>query len=181
MSSIGDLQDYVLTTISPGHHNSMGIELGGSSGVLNAGAAAAWPASNLALFIPFKIGFPYLVNQVLWVNGTTVGTNHVDVGVFDSQGNKLVSTGSTLTAGVSVFQSVNVTDTILERGIYYMAMAMDGTTDTIQRTASPLLPLLRSWGMYAQSTAFPLPAAATFAVLANAYLPQFAITSSAVI
>lgn len=179
---MGDLfspSDQVPPYFSTGSRNSAGASVGGGS--VNAmSAAVAWGAANLALFAPFVLGAPFTVQKMWWVNGATVGTNHVDVGIYDSQGNQILHSGSTLTSGVSVLQSVSVTATTLNPGLYYAAMAMDGTTDRV-RVFTASLQLLRAGGLLQMSTAFPLPAPAVFAQSTTAQLPFIGITSETVI
>lgn len=142
--------------------------------------ARAWVAANLALYMPILIGYPTTVVKMFWVNGSTVGTNHVDVGIYDSQGNQLVHSGSTLTAGASAVQSVSITSTTLEPGLYYIAMASDATTDTFQADNS-VVPVHRATGVYEQATAFPLPSPASFTGSTHAYLPFIAMTTQSTV
>lgn len=144
-------------------------------------SAAAWPAANLAIYIPFRVAGIAIATKIFWYNGATVGTNSVDVGIYDAQGNKLVSSGSTLTAGVSSLQSADITDTTLRRGLYFMAMAVNGTTDTFSRASSVDVRHLRGVAMYQQATAFNLPTTAVFAAVTNAYLPHVFITQQVTI
>lgn len=179
MSDIGTLIDYPQTVITPASLNSLG------AGVRPFGitwiAAAAWPSSNLAFFVPFTVGAPIIAQKMFWENGATVGTNTVDVGIYDSQGNRLVSLGATTTSGVSSIQTAAITPTTLETGLYYMAMVMNGTTDTVWRTAPSFTTLGRILGVLSQTTASPLPATATMVGSTTAYIPFIGITSNTVI
>lgn len=173
MSDIGALVDYPLPLV-----NSIGI----LSSLYGATAqtfqnAAVWPSANLAVYIPFTIGYPTTFVKATWFNGATVGTNHVDVGIYDSQGNRLVNTGSTLTSGASQIQSASITPTKLEQGSYFLAMSMDGTTDTVFRSATPAA-IISAWGLMNQATAFPLPTTASFSAPSFAQIPYFGITTN---
>lgn len=141
---------------------------------------AAWPTANKAFFIPVRISVSVIILKMLWFNGTTVGTNNVDVGIYDNQGNKIVSSGSILTSGTSSFQEANITDTTIEPGLYYMAMAMDGTTDTVRRQTDAV-PEGSFYGILEQASAFNLPANATFAAHSAAYIPYIGMTNKTLI
>jgi hypothetical protein len=132
-------------------------------------SGAAWFAANAAIFIPIIAAVRTTVTQMMWSNGATLSGN-VDAGIYDFNGNRLTSTGSTVQAGVSVSQITDVTDTILPRGLYYMALACSNTTATFSRTAVNQ-EQLRVSGVQIMTSAFPLPATATFANPTAAYLP----------
>lgn len=100
------------------------------------GASAAWLGINTAVFIPFTIEQAVTVYRMGWYNGTTVGTNNLDAGIFDRTcSTLLVSTGSTLSAGASAPQQVDVTDTFLPAGDYHIALSCNGTTATVFRVS----------------------------------------------
>lgn len=180
MSDIATLIDYQLPVVSSFGRNSLGPLLVGVNATLPA--ASAWSSANLAVFIPIMIGSTYTAVKMFWINGATVGTNHVDVGVYDSQGNQLVHIGSTLTAGASVIQSVDTTDITISPGLYYLAMVMDGTTDTVLQGGGGNLVIPLTGGAKIQATAFPLPSPAIYASFATATnIPFFGMTSSTVI
>lgn len=180
MSDIGQVVDYPLPVISTGSGESLGLEITNLVGSLGTGTAAAWPSANLAIFIPIRIGAIYTAVKMFWINGATVGTNSVDVGIYDNQGNRLVSQGSTLTAGANAVQIVDIADTVLAPGLYFMGMAMNGTTDTVARSAM-LATDWASFGVMSQVTAFPLPNPTTIISTTTAYIPFIAITSNTVV
>jgi hypothetical protein len=135
--------------------NAMGIAL----------AAAAYPETNRAMFVPVSVQAPLTVVKLFTLNGATASGN-VDVGIYDAGGVRLVSSGSTAQAGTSVIQEFNITDTLLLPGLYYLAIAADNTTGTFE-VWSANAAILRSLGILMQLTAFPLPATATFALYAG--------------
>jgi hypothetical protein len=137
-------------------------------------AAAAWPAVNLAIYIPFFLDQPKIAKQMFWENGGVAGTT--DVGIYDQYGNRLVSLGATTNAGT--VQVGNITDTALPPGTYYAAgLASTITTQTYLSAAVPQSNA-RFCGMQQQAVgAATLPNPATFAaVTANAYLPMIGIS-----
>jgi hypothetical protein len=135
----------------------------------------AWPTANLAIFIPVEIPYPYPLRYMAWLNGATVSGN-ADIGLYDSEGNRLVSSGSVAQASANAIQVQTLTTTLLKVGLYYMALAVDNTTATFSRWI-PGVEHLRVSGVRQASSAFVLPATPTFAVPANAYLPRIAMGS----
>lgn len=128
--------------------------------------STAWTSSNRALYIPFALPVPTLVRR-LWVAiGATGGTNSVDLGIYSDTGTRLVSHGGTTAGTANQVQFLDVTDTIIGPGAFYMACAMNGTTaTTIRITASNEWP--KAFGILMQASAYPLPATATFATVAS--------------
>lgn len=97
----------------------------------NFGIASAYPAASRVLAYPFEIGDGFLVQKVWWLNGTTVGTDSHDCGVYTEDGTTLlVSGGSTLSAGANAVQEVDCTDTLVLPGRYWCAFVSGGTTAT---------------------------------------------------
>lgn len=178
MTDVGAVIDYKVPIITSISANSLGPNMLTEPALTFA--AAVWPTANLAFFIPFRIAYPYLAQKMFWNNGATVGTNTIQVGIYDDQGNQLVISTATTTSGANVLQSVSITPTLLQRGLYYMAMVMNGATDIVWRTIPPI-PLARAWGVYTQVSAAPLPSPATFAGSATAYIPFLGLTSNATV
>ncbi len=133
----------------------------------------AWPTANLAIFVPFLVFTPFLAKIIGVDNGATVSGN-IDVGIYDGQQNRLVSTGSTAHAGTSTVQTFDITDTLLLPGIYYMAQAMDNTTGITHGPASTV-PIGGACGVLQMASAFPLPDPATFAAHAVAFIPILSV------
>ena len=154
---------------------SIGQESGRSVGSSSA-ASAAWPSANLAILIPFRLPAPLLVQRLFLLNGATASGN-VDIGIYDVAGTRLVSTGSTAQSGTSAVQSVDVTDTPLAAGLFYLALAMDGTTGTVQRKTTSNVASCKALGMAQVASAFALPATVTFATCTNAFIPYFGLTA----
>lgn len=125
------------------------------------GATAVWGAANGAYYQPFTIDEHQTITQLAWFNGTAVSGN-CDIGVYDWAGTRLVSIGSTAQSGTSTVQAVNIADTALSPGDYYLGMSMDNVTGQVFRL-SIHHSLCIAAGMKVQATgAFPLPATATF-------------------
>lgn len=136
-------------------------------------ASQAWGTANLALYFPILLppGVPPLT-KLWWQNGGTASGN-VDCGMYDAQGNRLVSTGSTAQSGTSTVQAVDITDTVIPSGLLYLALALSSATGTIWGAGAAGAGY--GFGVYRQTSAFPLPNPATFATIssAGALLPKF--------
>lgn len=124
-----------------------------------ASASGAWFSANDPLAIPFAVRETCVVHQLGWFNGSSAGGSF-DVGVYTTSFARLVSTGSTAGSGSASFQWVDVADTTLLPGRYFLVMVINATTaNRIQMyttTSSALL--VQMMGCYDSGTdAFPLP------------------------
>lgn len=135
-------------------------------------AGTAWPSANRAIFIPFGVARLFTAQKM---SAYTGATGNIDVGIYDEAGTRLVSLGST--AAASGTPSWDITDTVLSRGIYYMAMASDNTGFTIRATATNNnTATIEAFGMAQMASAFPLPSTATFAKVTSNFIPLIAIS-----
>jgi hypothetical protein len=135
---------------------------------------SGWPAANLAVYVPFTLDEQITVVKLFWSNGAAVAGN-VDAGIYDEAGARLVSSGSTVAAGTSTIQEVDVTDTRVAPGRYYLALAASSTGQQFQRTQAGSTTLLRAFGL-ANQVAFPLPSSATFAACGYDYIPMLGVS-----
>lgn len=139
--------------------------------------AFTWVA-NSAVYVPMTIPWPYPVNRVFWVNGSTVASANCDFGIYTTSGKKIYSTGSTVQSGASVPQFVTpATPFILDPGNYFFAWACDSTTSHAFAVAITTAAQASMIGIYSQASAMPLPASATFAALGTSLgVPLIGIT-----
>lgn len=144
-----------------------------AAGLLPAGlASAVWPVANKALFVPVRLSRALRLTRLFLHNGATASGNF-DVGIYDRNGNRLVSTGSTAQVGTSVLQIVTLgTPFLLDRGLYYLAAAMDNTTGTTNRASVSTVLFAQAAAMAEMASAFPLPTTATLASLVAGYIPD---------
>lgn len=171
---------FPLVTITPWSLESLGPLIAAVGGNASPGAAAAWPASNTALFVPFLVLAPCLIVKMASFNGGTVSGN-IDVGIYDERGTKLVSSGSTAQAGTNAWQSFDITDTLLGVGRFYLATAIDNTTGTLFRATVASAVLLSTTGVCQMASAFPLPATVTLATLTANTIPNVIATGRLVV
>lgn len=177
------LAPFVLPSLSPWHVESLGgglVPIGTLP--LNSITGAAWPAASLALYVPFNIPRLTSFDRMYTHNGATAADS-VDVGIYSLDGTRLTSKGLTAQAGTATLQFFTFASAILlPAGRYYMALALNGTTGTFLRGAFAAVQL-GSLGVYQQDLAGEsvpgtLPATATFAAMAQAYLPNFGLAQT---
>lgn len=148
---------------------------GGNIG-MDGYSSTVWPAANNAYFYPFLVSKQFTFATMFWMNAVTVAGN-VDIGVYNSDGVRLVSKGSTAMSGASGIQVVTVTSTTLPVGRYYMAMASDSATATFATYVIGQVLKTKFTGMAQQATAFALPTTAALATMGNDYIPLFGLST----
>ncbi len=167
------MTDFPQTLVLPGRKVIITLynlaSVGAATGSLGAAASAVWPAANRAIYVPFRISESIVIQNLFLQNGSAVSGNF-DIGILDIAGCKLVSSGSTAQAGVSVTQTVDITDTQIGPGLFYLALSFNNITATVLRSTSNAR-FLRLLGCAQEANAFPLPAVATFALVGSNYLP----------
>lgn len=146
---------------------------------LNDAASTVWPSANLALYVPILLSERVTVSQFFSYNGAAVG-NNLDLGLYTEDGTRVLSTGSVAQSGTNTIQEFDVTDTAVGPGVFFLAAACNGTTSTLF-VANPDAEFLRMLGCFQQASAFALPATATFAAMAQAYVPVVGICIRSVI
>lgn len=139
--------------------------------VLN-GSSGTWPAANRAIYIPVGIERSVVVDRMGVYNGSAVAGT-VDIGVYSQFGVKIVSTGATTQAGTSAVQVIDVTNTTLAPGTYYLALLLSSASGTTIRTTLNSLVLTACSCAQEEVGSGTLPSTATFATMANSYLPIF--------
>ena len=122
--------------------------------------AGAWPSANRAHFVPFRLPRPETVCKLACGTGTGT-TGNFDLGIYDAGGNRMVSSGSTAKTTATSERIVDVTDTLLLPGLYYLAMATDGVTNYLALGVNAAFAKLM--GAREVNTAFALPSTVTFA------------------
>src|SRR5258708_6191400 len=105
-----------------------------SNGSIKTVTSATWPTANKAFFYPFLLGKTISLTTLFTGTGNVTSGN-IDVGIYDTGGNRLVSSGSTAQDNSTTgnCQLYTVSAITLGPGVYYMALAMDNTTGKILR------------------------------------------------
>lgn len=136
--------------------------------------------ADKALYIP--VVFPEAVTAVkMWyvTGGTTNNAANIDLGVYDTSGTRLVSTGSTAynQNNNSTFTVIDIADTVLPAGLYYLALVCSSTNSGTQfmRWDMGTVGFAPS-GSLVEASALPLPDPATWAIpTTESFLPMFGI------
>jgi len=128
--------------------------------------------ANRAYLIPFHLAEPILVTKLGLANGA-VPAGNIDLGIYDSNFTRIVSSGSTAQAGVSVAQWIDITDTIIGPGDFYLALACSTISPFVSITLAT--PTANRSGMLQMASAFPLPATITPATIASGVLPMIGL------
>lgn len=135
-----------------------------------APASAVWPSANLAIYVPLRVPACVVVVK-LWYASSSTGTGNVDMGVYDAGGTAVVSATNAAKVASTTEAVFDVTDTVIGPGLYYIALSSDSGTDTFVRWA-PAAPIALANGVLTESSAYPLPATATWtADQTLAYVP----------
>lgn len=136
----------------------------------------AYPTANKAFYIPFRLRFPITVTSLWTANGTNASQTR-DVGIYSWDGRRIVSAGSTAGSGTSTLQVYSITATTIGPGMFYLAMASSGTTNAFLAAGPGDVRNEKPLGMFEQTTAFPLPATATFGTMVATYIPLFGLAT----
>lgn len=149
-----------LPVLNPWHPEAMGYQASNGVG-LAATSSRTWTVTDEAQLYPFRLGYPETITKLWIYNGATVSGNF-DIGIYDAEGTRIVSAGSTAQAGTNAVQSVDITDTLLGPGIYYMALVFDNTTATLfADTGWASVRAAQQSGLCRVASAFALPATVT--------------------
>lgn len=148
-----------------------GIDTYGPAGGLSAGfltlgnaAAAAWPTANLAIFVPIQVRRAVNVLK-LWYSSGATATGTIDIGVYDSVGNRKISLTNTNKGGVGEIYG-DTTNTGLTPGLYYMGLVNSTNSDTFFfSSTAPAAPIAAALGVLtAQLGSAVLPDPAGWAI-----------------
>lgn len=129
----------------------------------NAVTSTAWGTQYRAVYVPVRVPVRCVVRKLGYASSTTA-TGNIDIGLYDASGVRLVSSGSTAKVGATSLAVVDVTDTTIGPGGYYIALNNDTTTDTFSCT-SESAPRAAAYGLLTETLgSVVLPATATWIV-----------------
>lgn len=167
-----------LPTLGVLHDEFVGAALRNLSAISGT-TSTAFPAANRAIYIPFTLPARYPMARIWWANGATA-TGNIAAGILTEAGVALGAVGATAQAGTTIVQSAALA-LDLPPGAYYLGLTASSTSSTLRAWAVAVAQE-QALGMAQEalgSTA--MPAVATFATVASAYLPLCGITSQSVI
>ncbi len=141
---------------------------------LQAGTTSiSWPSADLSVYAPFQVGRPVVITKMAVVNGATASGN-IDLGIYTADGTRLVSSGAIAQAGTSTLQVVDITDTLLGPGVYYLALGLSSTSGTVLARTGGTAATFAAAGMReAALTSMPLSPTVTLITYARTILPNF--------
>lgn len=147
--------------------------------------STAWPSANRIIFVPCIIPSACTLYRAYWHNGATVGTNNLQMGIYndndagtDGPGTALFRGTSTLSAGANNIQVVNETDTPIPAGRFWLALWCNGTTATVFGETSSAV-VSRNLAMFWETNASGLPTTATPVQATTRFKPVFGFTTVA--
>jgi hypothetical protein len=135
-------------------------------------ASAAWPAANVALYIPIYVRKVVTVYALFWVNGSTVAGNAC-LGLYNEAGQRIAQTGVVAQATASVPQQPSITAFQLAPGRYWAGLASTSITATFRAWNAGVTTDATKWlGVGEEAvTAGQVPASMTPVASARNYLP----------
>lgn len=137
------------------------------------GTAQVWQTANRAVYVPFFVIDSYTVDLLFcWIH---TSSGNLDLGIYTEDGEKILSTGSTASPGTGL-RTFDVTNTTLDKGVYYMAMSVDNITFASRRGTIDSAVVIRTSGCVEQLSAFPLPQTAAFVIYTGTFVPPFGLT-----
>jgi hypothetical protein len=125
-------------------------------------ANSIWPTANLAIYVPLFLHRAVIVRKFL-VGHAAGSTGNIDVGIYSQASVRLVASGATALT-TTEHQVIDVTDTTVAAGFYYLALACNNNATSSFPTQNMAAPIPASMGILTEAGAYPLPATATFAV-----------------
>lgn len=144
-------------------------------------AASATAGSQVAQFFPWTIEAAIKIVKGIVMNGASVNGN-LDVAVYDHEFNRVVSMGATTQAGTNAVQELDITDTVLLPGRYWMAFLCTGSGTVFARSAADEISL-GAFAILEQTaqTALPSTATAVKSTAATPLIPVFGFSTETTI
>lgn len=153
-----------LNVITPFSVESQGTIMNASAmGMISLASTA--PGANFVYYNPFMIYERATAVKMTYVVGATSNGN-CDLGIYDARTKtRLVNSGSTAQGAINTLQEIDITDTILTPGRYFMALTLSSGTGTIMHTSQVDELFSNVMPAYVETTGgFGLPATAAFAM-----------------
>lgn len=115
-------------------------------------------AGNGALYAyPFRLNVSVTIVEMFCVNGAAVSGN-LELAILNADGSIVVQTGSTAQSGTNSIQVIDITDTTLSAGQYFLAISVDNTTATFQAWSLTVDGVCRALGVQTDASGFPISA-----------------------
>jgi hypothetical protein len=143
--------------------------------MLTGSSSVAYPAANLAIYVPFYLESPATVYETWVETGALTTSNATEIGVYDVAFNRLFSTATTVAVASDTVNSSGMTDFRLDSGTYYLAFGCDGTRNFASSQIAA--GVYQSMGVAEQTglTGATLPNPMVPAVYTRGMLPAFGL------
>ena len=113
---------------------SFSFGLAAQAANMASGNAALLPTNGVLHLLPFYVQTRSVAQQLWWINGALPLTGAVRMGIYDDTYTLLVS-GSASVSGSNQTQTIDITDTTLQRGTYYLAWLLSSSLGTNKHAA----------------------------------------------
>lgn len=113
--------------------------------------AGAWPTANLAIYVPIRVQWQVVLRKLWLAPTTTATTGNLDVGLYTSGGTRIISAGNTNKAAGTAEQIIDVTDTVIYPGLYFMALVCSNNTDTFSKGTAVTAPFFAAMGCLSEA------------------------------
>lgn len=139
---------------------------------------ATWQTANRAIFIPFVVPATAIARKM--TSGAAATSGNIDVGIYNAQGVRLSSSGSTVEAGNP--QTIDIPDVTLYPGnLYYMAMNRSGTGGVVNLVDLGTQYYARIMGIAKVDLgSVVLPATVTLAQTVSQFIPAISVLFEAI-
>lgn len=162
-----------MRVITPWSMESLGqqIHVNNPSAVV----ASTTLTQNQAYYFPFRLDIGATAVKMFALIGATANGN-IDVGLYDSEFNYLISSGATAQGTINVLQEFDITDTYLPPGSYWMGLSLSSATGTVFAVTSLADEIsVAAEPAYQQASAHPLPTSSATPVITTESLVFTAI------
>jgi hypothetical protein len=134
--------------------HSLGMVFGGAA---FGDANTTWPQANMAILVPFTFWSSEKVYTLGIINASTINGN-IDIGIYDDRLDLVVSKGTTAHAGANAPQFLDIADTVIAPGRYFVALASSSSTAGFVSWSPGSGARAHSLGTMMHIGALPLPA-----------------------
>lgn len=148
-----------------------------------APTSTTWESANRTVYMPLVLTSPCVIRRVWWANGaTTTGGATIQVGIYRDTGNfqpgVLIISGSAVQGTASEVQFVDVTDTPIAPGLFWIAITASSTTNTMVFRSSVASTTSDAAFRFEEASAMPSTATPVETSALAIWLCGFATTAS---
>lgn len=102
--------------------------------------SGSYEAANRGIWSPVLVPVQCTIRRFWWANGSSVSASYnIEAGIYTDDGHKpktkIITTGSTAQGTATEVQFVDVTDTVLTPGMYWLYLSVSTTSATVFRVS----------------------------------------------